>query len=68
MQKSKCNSAQCELTGGGAAPDVTDDTDESERVGQVSALWITTFKRLLWIKALFNVYFLSSEQLEMFGK
>lgn len=47
MQKSKCKTAQCELTGGGAAPDVTDDTDESERVGQVSALWITTFKRLL---------------------
>lgn len=28
------------LTRGGAAPDVTDDTDESERVGQVSALQV----------------------------
>lgn len=31
------------LTRGGAAPDVTHHTYESKRVGQVSALWITTF-------------------------
>lgn len=35
------------LTRGGAAPNVTDDTDESERVVQVSALWITFVSRLL---------------------
>lgn len=28
------------LTRGGAAPNVTDNTDESEGVGQVSSLWV----------------------------
>lgn len=40
------------LTGGGAAPDVTHHTDESERVGQLSTLWITGYKgRLMKLSA-----------------
>ena len=35
------------LTRGGAAPNVTDDTDQSKRVGQVSTLWNTMLVRRL---------------------